>query len=58
MGRVDRAIYKTYLAAWSPAYMVLPIFVIVLALSERGMQVRGLCTQLLCPPQCGCAGAA
>jgi len=39
VGQVDRAIYKTYLSAWSPAFMVLPIFVVVLALSERGMQV-------------------
>ena len=39
MGRVDRAIYRTYLAAWSPSLMLLPIFVVVLALSERGMQV-------------------
>eukprot|EP00967_Tisochrysis_lutea_P038816 scaffold46500_cov19-Tisochrysis_lutea.AAC.1 len=38
VGQVDRAIYKTYLSAWSPAFMVLPIFVVVLALSERGMQ--------------------
>ncbi|KAF5828549.1 hypothetical protein DUNSADRAFT_17458 [Dunaliella salina] len=39
VGQVDKAIYKTYLSAWSPAFMVLPIFVVVLALSERGMQV-------------------
>lgn len=38
-GQVSKSVYKTYLSAWSPAaYMALPVFVVLLALSERGMQ--------------------
>lgn len=38
VGRVDRGMYRAYLSAWGP-FFVLPLVMIGLAMSERGMQV-------------------
>ena len=38
-GRVDRRLYKTYLAAWGP-FFAIPLFMVSLAISERGLQVK------------------
>ena len=37
-GRVDRRLYKTYLAAWGPFFSI-PLLMVFLATSERGLQV-------------------
>lgn len=37
-GRVDRRLYRTYLSAWGP-YFAIPLLMVVLATSERGLQV-------------------
>ena len=39
VGRVDRRLYRTYLAAWGPLFLI-PIFMILFATSERGLQVN------------------
>lgn len=38
VGRVDRRLYRTYLAAWGPFFSI-PIFMVTMALTERGLQV-------------------
>lgn len=38
VGRVDRRLYRTYLAAWGP-FFAIPIFMFTMAMSERGLQV-------------------
>lgn len=38
MGRVDRRLYRTYLAAWGP-FFAIPIFMVTMAMTERGLQV-------------------
>ena len=38
VGRVDRRLYRTYLAAWGP-FFAIPIFMITMAMTERGLQV-------------------
>ncbi|KAL3155586.1 hypothetical protein ABBQ38_010843 [Trebouxia sp. C0009 RCD-2024] len=38
VGRVDRRLYRTYLAAWGP-FFAIPIFMVTMALTERGLQV-------------------
>ena len=43
VGRVDRRLYRTYLAAWGP-FFAIPLAMVTMALSERGLQV----TTLLC----------
>ena len=37
-GRVDRRLYRTYLAAWGP-FFAIPLIMVFLATSERGLQV-------------------
>ena len=39
VGRVKRTIYKTYLSAWGPFFLV-PISMVSIALVERTLQVR------------------
>lgn len=39
MGRVKRTIYRTYLSAWGPFFLV-PISMFSIALVERALQVR------------------
>ena len=41
VGRVKRTIYKTYLSAWGPFFLV-PISMFSIALVERALQVRCL----------------
>ena len=38
VGRVDRRLYRTYLAAWGP-FFAIPIFMVTMAMTERGLQV-------------------
>jgi len=46
-GRVDRRLYRTYLSAWGP-FFAIPLLMVVLATSERGLQVsQGLSERLL-----------
>ncbi len=39
VGRVDRSIYRAYINAWSEVWVLLPITVLLLAFTERGLQV-------------------
>ena len=46
-GRVDRRLYRTYLSAWGP-FFAIPLLMVVLATSERGLQVsQGLSEPIL-----------
>lgn len=48
VGRVDRRLYRTYLAAWGP-FFAIPLAMVTMALSERGLQVTNLlCSLTLC----------
>ncbi|KAL6750031.1 P-loop containing nucleoside triphosphate hydrolase protein [Haematococcus lacustris] len=39
VGQVARAVYRAYLGAWASAWVLLPAAVVLLAFSERGLQV-------------------
>jgi len=39
VGRVQNSVYLSYLRAWSSIFYWVPIMVLCLALSERGLQV-------------------
>ncbi len=41
VGRVDRRLYRTYLSAWGP-FFAIPLFMLFLATTERGLQVGRL----------------
>ena len=48
VGRVDRRLYRTYLAAWGP-FLAIPLAMVTMAVSERGLQVTTpLCLLMLC----------
>lgn len=48
-GRVDRRLYKTYLSAWGP-FFAIPVLMVGMAMTERGLQVGVRCTLHLCTP--------
>lgn len=53
VGRVDRRLYRTYLAAWGP-FFAIPIAMLTMAMSERGLQVSQHTAVLVLVLRCAC----